>query len=302
MNVAMISRNPEDLPAWVKQGVADAGIALKCQACPDTETLIAFAGDADVLWFTGPNLCLTAAALPRLPKCRAIFRSGSGLDSIPLAAAKAHGISVENTPESISESVAEHAVALLLALVRQVTLQDRRVRAGKWADSEPYQRWHMSRRCLGLVGYGGIARHVERMLTGFDLHVLHHDPFSPRSTPLAELLQQADFISLHCPLTDDTRHMIGVAELALMKPNALLVNTARGGVIDEAALIDALRTERIGGAALDVTEQEPPEANNPLLTLENVILSPHIAAFSADFEHNFWQASIDKLKRLRSRF
>ena len=302
MNVAMISRNSDALPDWVKQGIADAGITLTCRACLDADALIAFAGDAEVLWFTGPNLCLTEAALPRLPKCRAIFRSGSGLDSIPLEAAKKHNISVENTPESISESVAEHAVALLLALVRQVTLQDRRVRAGTWAGSEPFQRWHISRRCLGLVGYGGIARHVERMLSGFDLKVLHYDPFSPHSTPLPHLLQQADFVSLHCPLTNETRHLIGAAEFALMKPNALLVNTARGGVIDEVALIDALRTERIGGAALDVTEQEPPAADNPLLTFDNVILSPHIAAFSADFERNFWQASINKLKALRSRF
>ena len=298
MTVAMVSRDPGELPAWVEEGIAATGIALRCRRCTDAEALVAFATDAEVLWFCGPNLCITAEVLPRLPRCRAIFRSGSGLDSIPIEAAQARGIAVHNTPESISESVAEQAVALLLALVRQVTVQDRRVRAGQWADSEPLQRWHMSRRCRGLIGYGGIARHVERMLAGFDLRVLHHDPFSSQSTPLPDLLRTADFVSLHCPLTNETRHLIGQAELALMKPDALLVNTARGAVVDEAALIEALRKKRIGGAALDVLEHEPPEPDNPLLGFDNVILSPHIAAFSADFERNFWQASINKLKTL----
>jgi D-3-phosphoglycerate dehydrogenase len=300
MIVAMVSRNPGELPAWVEQGIAAAGITLLCRRCPDPESLVAFAGEADVLWFCGPNPCITPEALPRLPKCRAIFRSGSGLDAIPVKAAQVLGISVHNTPESIAVSVAEHAVALLLALARQVTVQDRRVRAGQWAGSEPFQRWHLSRRCLGLVGYGGIARHVERMLKGFELRVLHYDPFSSQSTPLPELLREADFVSLHCPLMDATRHLIGAAELALMKPGALLVNTARGAVVDEAALIDALRAKRLGGAALDVLEQEPPAPDNPLLALDNVILSPHIAAFSADFERNFWQSSINKLKALCS--
>ena len=298
--VAMVSRNPGELPAWVEAGIAAAGIELRCRRCAGEAELLAFAGEADVLWFNGPNTCITAAALGRLPRCRAVFRSGSGLDSIPLAAAKRLGIAVHNTPESIAESVAEHAVALLLALVRQVTVQDRRVRAGQWGDSEKLQHWHLSRRCLGLVGYGGIARRVERMLQGFDLRVLHHDPFSPKSVPLHDLLREADCVSLHCPLTDETRHMIGAAELALMKPGALLVNTSRGAVVDEAALTAALREGRLGGAALDVLEQEPPAADNPLLALDNVILSPHIAAFSADFERNFWQCSIDKLKSICS--
>ena len=300
MMVAMVSRNPGELPAWVEQAIAAAGIHLRCRRCADEEELIAVAADAEVVWCCGPNRCVTAAALKRLPRCRALFRSGSGLDSIPVDAAHALGIAVHNTPESIAESVAEHAVALLLALVRQVTVQDRRVREGRWADSEPMQRWHLSRRCLGLVGFGQIARLVEKMLRGFDLRVLHHDPFSAQSIPLADLLRQADCVSLHCPLTAETRQMIGAAELALMKPGALLVNTARGAVIDEAALVAALRSGHLGGAALDVLAQEPPASDNPLLALDNVILSPHIAAFSADFERNFWQGSINKLKALCS--
>ena len=300
MTVAMVSRNPGELPAWVEQGIAEAGIALRCRRCAGEDELVETAADADVVWFCGPNLCVTEAALRRLPRCRAVFRSGSGLDSIPLDAAKALGIAVHNTPESIAESVAEHAVALLLALVRQITVQDRRVREGRWADSEALQRWHLSRRCLGLVGYGQIARLVEKMLRGFDLRVLHHDPFSRQSTPLPDLLRQADCVSLHCPLTAETRRLIGAAELALMKPGALLVNTARGPVVDEEALVAALRAGRLGGAALDVLEQEPPAADNPLLALGNVVLSPHIAAFSADFERNFWQCSINKLKALCS--
>lgn len=298
MIVAMISRDPGELPDWVEQGIAGAGITLRCRRCADPDALVAFAADAEVLWFCGPNPCITPGALDRLPRCQHIFRSGSGLDAVPVEAARARGIAVHNTPESIAESVAEHAVALILALVRQVTVQDRRVREGKWAGSEELQRWHLSRRCLGLVGYGNIARRVEHMLQGFELRVLHHDPFSPQSTPLPQLLQEADVVSLHCPLTNETRHLIGAAELALMKPGALLVNTARGPVVDEAALVKALRKGHLGGAALDVLDQEPPPPDHPLLALDNVILSPHIAAFSADFERNFWQASIDKLVSL----
>lgn len=302
MIVAMVSRDADGLEAWVRDAIMAEGIELRCRACRDAEELLAFASEAEVLWFNGPNLCITAEALKRLDRCRAIFRSGSGLDSIPVEAARELCIEVHNTPESIAESVAEHTVALILALVRRVTQQDRRVRAGLWAESEVLQRWHLSRHVLGLVGYGLIARLVERMLRGFDLHVLHHDPASADSTPLPELLRNSDIVSLHCPLNEATRGLIGAAELALMKPGALLVNTARGPIIDEDALADALRSGHLGGAALDVLNQEPPPSDHPLLHLESVVLSPHIAAFSAEFERNFWQASIDKLKQLRDRF
>lgn len=300
MIVAMVTRNRDELPLWVVEAIAATGIELRCRRCPDAAALQAFASEAEVLWFTGPNPCITPAALEQLPRCRAIFRSGSGLDAVPLEAAQKLGISVHNTPASIAESVAEHTVALILALVRQIPQQERRVRSGRWEDSEDLQRWHLSRRTLGFVGYGAIARLVAEMMQGFGLRLLHHDPLSPDSLPLDELLQASDIVSLHCPLTSATRHLIAASELALMRPGALLINTARGGVIDEAALLAALESGHLGGAALDVLTEEPPRPDHPLLQLESVIVTPHIAAFSADFEQNFWQHSIDKLIELQT--
>ena len=179
---------------------------------------------------------------------------------------------------------------------------DRNVRRGKWFDGLNYMRWHLTGRTLGLVGYGRIARHVETMVSGFRMNVIHFDPFSKDSVPLDELLADSDFVSLHCPLTEDTRHLIGMRELKLMKRNAVLVNTSRGAVVNEKALIEALKNGIIGGAALDVTDPEPPEKDNPLFRMDNVIVTPHMAACSADFEKNFWLGSVEKLKTLSGKF
>lgn len=298
MKTAMITAEESGIPAETLSAIREAGIEISCRKCMTEEELVSFAADADVLWMFGPNLALTSEALARLPKCKALFRSGSGVDALPLVKAAELGISVHNTPESIAESVAEHAVSLLFAMAHTVVEGDRNARRGKWFDGLNFTRWHLTGRTLGLVGYGRIARHVERMVAGFRMKVIHFDPFVPDSTPLRELLAASDFVSLHCPLTPETRHLIGEAEFRLMKRNAILVNTSRGPVVDEKALIDALKNRIIGGAALDVTDPEPPEKDNPLLQMENVIVTPHIAAFSADFQKNFWRCSVEKLKSL----
>jgi phosphoglycerate dehydrogenase-like enzyme len=133
------------------------------------------------------------------------------------------------------------------------------------------------------------------MVKGFHMNVIHYDPFAPDSLPLDELLAKSDYVSLHCPLTDETRNLIDRRRLKLMKKNALLVNTSRGPVIDENALAEAIRDGIIGGAALDVMVDEPPQPENPLFGLDNVISTPHVAAFSADFEKNFWSCSAKKV-------
>ena len=295
MKTVLISGSESAIPAECCSLIRSAGIELSCKLCIGEEAVEAFSQDADLIWMFGPNRGLTGEVLKRLPKCKGIFRSGSGLDALPCAEAKALGIAVLNTPESIAESVAEHAVALLFALIRQIPQYDARVRAGfNWGET-PGLNWHISGRTLGLVGYGRIAQHVEEMVKGFRMKVIHYDPFSPDSTALDELLAQADYVSLHCPLTDETRNLIDADKLKLMKKNALLVNTSRGAVVDEKALAEAIRNGTIGGAALDVMADEPPQADNPLLALENVIITPHVAAFSADFEKNFWSCSARKI-------
>ena len=293
--VVFISGGEETVPADCLARIRQAGIQLECRCCEGEEATLAFAQGAEVVWMRGPNRGLTANVLRQLTQCRAIFRSGSGVDALPCAAAKELGIGVFNTPESISESVAEHAVSLLLSAARQIPQLSAQVRQGcQWGDPTPLQ-WHLTGRTLALVGYGRIARRVEELLVGFHMKTLHYDPFLKDSLPLDEILAQADFISLHCPLTDDTRNLIDARRLALMKPNAILVNTSRGPVVDEAALAESLRNHRLGGAALDVLCDEPPSPDNPLLHLPNVIITPHIAAFSADFERNFWSCSAAKV-------
>ena len=292
--VVYISGPESDMPATCAAEIRAGGIDLSCRECEGEAATEAFAKDADLVWMRGPNRGLTGDVLNRLPRCRAIFRSGSGVDALPCAAAAELGVAVLNTPESISESVAEHAVSLLFAFVRRIPHYDRSVRAGEWEPPNGMD-WHLTGRTLGLVGYGRIARTVEKMVAGFSMRVLHYDPYAPGSTDLDELLAASDFVSLHCPLTDETRGLIDARRLALMKRGAVLVNTSRGPVVDEAALAAALRSGHLGGAALDVLVDEPPAPGNPLIGLDNVIVTPHVAAFSADFEKNFWSCSSRKI-------
>ena len=292
--IAMVSAGEERFPASCISRIREVAI-INCQRCNNPEELVAFASDADIIWMFGANVAVKPEALVKLPKCRAILRSGSGLDALPLEFCKQNNIGVYNTPESISESVAEHAVSLLFALARHLVQFDAQVHQGGWDSSNIQTKWHLTGRTLGLVGYGRIARTVEKMVSGFDMKVIHFDPFAENSTPLDTLLAESDFVSLHCPLTDETRDLMDERRFALMKQDALLVNTSRGEVVNEAALLNALNSGRLGGAALDVLCDEPPKPDNPLLKDERVILTPHVAAFSSDFEKNFWYYSAEKL-------
>ena len=292
--IAMVSAGEDRFPESCISRIREAAI-INCQRCNNPAELVEFASDADIIWMFGANVAVKPEALEKLPKCRAILRSGSGLDAIPLEFCKTHNIGVYNTPESISESVAEHAVSLLFALARHLVQFDAQVHKGEWDSSNIQTKWHLTGRTLGLVGYGRIARTVEKMVSGFDMKVIHYDPFAENSTPLDTLLTQSDFVSLHCPLTDETRNLMDERRFALMKQDALLVNTSRGEVVDETALVRALESGRLGGAALDVLCDEPPKADNPLLKDDRVIITSHVAAFSSDFEKNFWYYSAEKL-------
>lgn len=223
---------------------------------------------------------------------RAICRPGIGVDNIDLAAATARGILVINTPDGPTESTAEHAVALLLALAKQVTAADKRLRAEHWGAA----RLHgveVRGKTLGIVGMGRIGRRVAQICgQGLLMHVVAYDPLAPpevfaaagvtRAPTLAALLEQSLFLTLHCALTPETRHLIGARELALLPAGAFVINVSRGPVIDQAALAAALTSGRIAGAGLDVFDPEPLPADSPLLALANVILTPHIASYTAD--------------------
>jgi len=295
--VVLVTAGEERLPA----GIADAirtFADFRAKRCASPDELLATFPDAEVCWMFGPNLCLKPEALEKMPNVKALFRSGSGLDALPCDWAKAHGIGVYNTPESIAECVAEHACALLISYIRQIPQYNARAKAGyEWGKVEGMD-WHISHRTLGLVGYGNIARRVEKMMGGFDMKTLHYDPFAPDSTDLDELLAKSDYVSIHCPLTPETKGLIDARRLKLMKKNALLINTSRGPVVDEEALADALDAGTIGGAAIDVMCAEPPDVKSRLLQHPKCVVTPHVAAFSCDFEKNFFEYSVKKLKSI----
>ncbi|HPT99387.1 MAG TPA: C-terminal binding protein, partial [Armatimonadota bacterium] len=287
LKVALVTANAERVPAWAREELAREGIELVARQCRTTEEAVELARDADVLWLFGANRVITPESLSQLLRCAAMMRSGSGTDDLPVEEATRLGIVVVNTPAAIAEAVAEHAIALLFAIVRQTSRLDRVVREGRWGGGGTRVPGLLGGGVLGLVGFGHIGRHVARKLRGFEMRILVSDPAVPAEemarygvepATLEEILPQVDFLSLHCPLIPATRGLIGEAQLRQMKPTAYLVNTTRGGVVDEAALVRALREGWIAGAALDVLEQEPPPPNHPLFALENVVITPHMAA------------------------
>ena len=307
--VALVSDDFASLPEWINEELKENDIELIAKKCKSPEDFISFASDVDFVWTRGLNTVITDESLPKLKSCKALMRSGSGLDGIPIKTAQNSGIAVLNTPEAIAEMVAEHTVALVLALLRQIPQMDKAVRKGTWDNCHLLMQWHLTNQIFGMVGFGLIARNVAKMLSGFNLKLLVFDPYADKETleefgarkvSLDELLKQSDFVSLHCPLTPETHNLIGEKELKLMKKEAFLINTSRGEVVDETALINALENNWISGAGLDVTTQEPPSPDNKLLQLENTIISPHLAAFSDEFEYKFWKASLEKIKSFRA--
>ncbi len=231
--------------------------------------------------------------LDQSPTVQVVGRPGIGIDNIDLDAATRHGACVVHTPDAPTQSTAEHAFSLLIALAKQTLRIDHDFRAKGWNSKNVIPNSiELKGKTLGLVGLGRIGGSVAKMARGFDMRVVCFDPYvgAERAAQtgvelraaLGEVLAEADFVSLHCALTPQTRGLIGRRELSAMKRTAYLINCARGPVIDEAALIDALRAGTIAGAALDVFEVEPTPADNPLLTLDNVVLTPHVASRTED--------------------
>jgi D-3-phosphoglycerate dehydrogenase len=230
-------------------------------------------------------LPIAGTSIALCPSLRVISRAAVGYDSIDLATATARGIAVLTAVGANAQSVAEHAIGLMLAVARNIPRHNTAIQAGGW--ERPRLGIQMSGRCLGLVGYGQIAQATARMALAIGMRVVAWSPnlaargdIAPvvRAESLAALLAAADVLSLHAPLNEASRHMIGAAELALLGPEGIVVNTARGGLIDEPALAAALREGRIFGAGLDVLSSEPPLPGHPLVGLPNAVLTPHIAA------------------------
>jgi phosphoglycerate dehydrogenase-like enzyme len=259
--------------------------------------------DAEVIWhvlrpLSGADLC-------RAARLRLVHKLGAGVNTIDVETATKCGIAVANMPGANAASVAEGTVLLMLAALRRLPALDRAVRDGSgWpADPELGETVRDIGGCtVGLIGYGNIAKRVGHIVTALGATVLHtstRDDGRPGWRQLPELLAASDIVSLHLPLTDSTAHLLNRDALAQMKPNAVLVNTSRGAVIDEDALVDALRSRRLAAAGLDVFEVEPLASDNPLLRLDNVVLTPHVTWYTADTMRRYLDEAVANCRRLR---
>jgi len=261
---------------------AATGIDLEAQRCTSDAEVIALAHDADALLCT--VYPIGADVLAGCPRVKVIVRYGVGVDNVDVAAATAAGVMVCNVPDYCIDEVANHTMGLLLALNRRLVQQAGAVRSGQRAPLAPMGP--LRGETLGLIGLGRLGRAVAERARAFGLTVIAHDPYArgaaddPSLCSLDDLLRQSDYVSIHAPLTDQTRGLIGDAQLALMKPSAYIVSTARGGIVSEAALERALAAGTIAGAGLDVWENEPVSPDNPLLRFPQLIPTPHMAYFS----------------------
>lgn len=264
--------------------LAPVGARLQVAQCRTEQDVLASCREADGLIVQYAPI--TAAVLAGLPRLRVVARYGVGVDTLDVAAATARGVVVANVPGFCTEEVASHALAFLLAWHRKVVRFDRAVKAGQWDFALAGPTPRLRGQVLGIVGVGRIGSALARMAAPLGLTIWGHDPhraeFPPgvRRVPLDALAAGADYLSVSCPLTAETRHLINAAMLRRMKPTAFLINTARGPVVEEEALVRALKEGWIAGAGLDVLEREPPASDNPLLGMENVLLTPHAAFYS----------------------
>jgi D-3-phosphoglycerate dehydrogenase len=283
--------------------LADAGHELRfgSNATSVEEVRAAVEGADAILNCYAP---MPAEVIRELDRCIVIARYGIGIDTIDLEEATAKGILVTNVPDYCIDEVSDHALALILSLARGVTLLDRHVRNGSWSPSDARPIHRLRGRTLGLVGFGRIARALAAKVRPLGLRVLTTDPFvsaeaareaGAEPTSLEELLGAADVVSIHAPLTSESHHLIGAAQLAQMKPGAILVNTSRGPLIDLDALRSALAEGWLGGAGLDVLEEEPPAPDDPLLHHDGVIVTPHAAFYSEESLEELQRKAVEQV-------
>ena len=272
-----------------REELSKIDVELSVLDCKTEDDIIARARDADAILTVGAPM--TRKVMEKLPGCQVIVRYGIGYDTVDVEAATDNHILLVNVPDFCFEEVSNHAIALLLACAKKITLLNGMVKAGRWAAAKQAQSpmGPVFGQTCGIVGCGNIGRVTAKKAQCFGLKVLGYDPYVDKALAkqagitlagLPELLKNADYVLLHTALTKETRHLIGEKELKIMKPGAYLINTARGAVIDEPALIKALDEKVIAGAGLDVFEKEPVDPANPLLKMDNVIVMPHSASYS----------------------
>jgi D-3-phosphoglycerate dehydrogenase len=265
------------------------GVELRRQQCRSEEEIIVLAQDSDAILNCYAKM--TARVIEKLRRCKIIARYGIGVDNVDLAAASKAKILVTNVPDYCIDEVSDHALALLLALARRIAVADEAVKAGAWDVVAHAGIRRLRGQTLGLLGFGKIAKAIASKVQPLGMKLLVYDPYldsaliaqhGAEAASLDRVIAEADAVSVHVPLSPETRNIIGKHELARMKPTAFLINTSRGGIVDEHALAMALKEGRLGGAALDVLSVEPPPTDHPLRQAPNIILTPHLAFYSRE--------------------
>lgn len=285
MNRNVLIIDPPIRPVGVEILKQNANVFMAPNGAEDT--LISWINENDISAIVTRVEKVTERIIEACPSLQVIAQNGVGLDNIDVAAATRHGLKVLNLPDGNYVSVAEHTLMFLLALSRDMLMADANVRRGNWLFRETNIPMEVQEKTVLIIGVGRIGGEVARKLAPFDMELLGYDIYLDEATlaakgtvkieSLEEGLKRADFVTLHVPLTELTHHMISQRQLSLMKPSAYLLNLARGPVVDQQALYQALQNKTIAGAALDVFEQEPPAQDNPLFSCENIIMTPHQA-------------------------
>ena len=287
----LVSDPIADAGIEILRGIPDATVDVKLGLKP--EELVAMIGNYDALAVRSETK-VTAAVLAAATKLQIIGRAGVGVDNIDVTEATRRGIVVVNSPEGNTLAAAELAVGMLLALARKIPQADASLRAGKW-ERKKFVGTEIYGKTVGVIGLGKIGRNVATRMKSFETEVIAYDPFATKESAarigvelvsLEDIYRRSDFITVHVPLNNDTRGMIGTAQIALMKDGVRIINCARGGLADEAALAAAIASGKVGGVAFDVFGSEPPEAENPLLSLSENVVTPHLGASTEEAQVN----------------
>jgi len=296
-----------------EEKLVSIGAIVEKKHCTTPDEIISMAHDADAVISPTSVQPYPRKVIEKLTCCRIIASAGIGYESIDLRAATDMGIVVTNTPDYCLDEVSDHAMALILACARKLPRVQKAVREGKWTTSHELRKGilppmaHLRDQVLGIIGLGRIGRSLAPKAKGFGMRVIAYAPHTSEEeiarlgvekVNLDRLLREADFVSIHAALTEENYHLLGVDQFKSMKPTAYIINTARGPLVDEQALTTALTQKLIAGAALDVLETEPPKLDNPLLSMDNVIITGHTAQYSECSEAELWRTPADEIVRV----
>lgn len=306
--VVLIANDNHPLPVWLEKRFEEEKIQYGYHQCHTREDLEKYASDADVLWFLSSRRGLVVEEnMDIFKKAGAVIKIGSGTDNIDHEACTKRGIIVAHTPDEATEPTSDHFIAMLFTAVRQTARQDRLVRKGVWDVRAAVPIGPLTGAELGIIGFGRIARAIVRKLSGFNMNVRIFDPFVAEEdirgcgagkAGLEELLAKSQYVMVACPLTERTKNLIGERELKMMRKDAVLVNVARAGIVNEEVLITALKEEWIKAAAFDVLKKHPLEPGDEILELENINFTPHLGGYPHNYPDGMCDVVVEEIIRM----